>query len=72
MTTYKQGQEWQRERNENMFLKLKVQELQDENEELRLEILQMRATADQELETLDEIIDAIPDDETWHEIQLPH
>lgn len=54
MTTYKQGEEWKKTLHENTFLKMRIQELEDENEALRIEIIEMRNTADKEDEILDE------------------
>lgn len=56
MTMYKPGQEWQRENNENVFLKMRVAELEAENEDLRQEIRDMQ-------DAVENIIETIPDED---------
>ena len=64
-SAYKPGQDWQKDKNENVFLKARIKELEEENETLRIEIIEMRNAADVEDEILDEVIDSITDAETW-------
>ena len=75
MSTYKQGQDWQRNKNENTWARLKVQELeahvaqlQDTIEDLHQEMRLMQEDA----EHVDEVIDEILDEDEGEDITVSH